>query len=157
VRTIPDGFEVHHSLVVTQAMTVDFEVAGDDKLGALHPVYATYWMAKHMELVSRKIILPYLEEHEEGIGYRVEVDHLASALPGMRVDVTGVFERQVGNRVHVACSAVSELGDVIGRGATVQVILSRTRLDDNLAALRHRWDSHLADVHRADTRAGGER
>lgn len=149
--TIPDGFETHHSLVVTQAMTVDFEVVGDDRLGALHPVYATYWMAKHMELVSRKIILPYLEEHEEGIGYRVEVDHLASALPGMRVDVTGVFERQVGNRVHVGCSAVSELGDVIGRGATVQVILSKTRLEDNLTTLQGRWASHQSGA-----RHGGE-
>lgn len=150
MRTIPDGFETHHAVVVTEAMTVDFEVVDDAKLGALHPVYATYWMAKHMELVSRKIILPYLEEHEEGIGFRVEVDHVASALPGMRVDVTGVFERQVGNRVHVACSAVSELGDIIGRGATVQVILSKTRLEDNLAALQRRWDSYQAD-------AGGER
>ncbi|HET8985710.1 MAG TPA: thioesterase family protein [Trueperaceae bacterium] len=142
MRIIPSGFTSHHGVLVTQAMTVDFEVEDDDKLGALHPVYATYWLAKHMELVSRKIILPYLEDDEEGIGYRVEVDHLASALPGMRVDVIGVFDHQTGNRVHVRCQAVSELGDVIGRGATVQVILAKTRLDDNLMKLEQRWDSH---------------
>src|SRR5690606_38914008 len=117
MRPIPPGFEARHTVLVTPAMTVDFEVADDDKLGELHPVYATYWLAKHMELVSRKIILPYLEDDEEGIGYRVEVDHLASALPGMRVDVTGVLDRQTNNRVHVSCTAVSELGDLIGRGA----------------------------------------
>lgn len=120
-------------------MTVDFAVAGDARLGRLHPVYATYWMAKHMELVSRKIILPYLEEGEEGIGYRVEVDHLASALPGMRVDIEGVFNRQERNRVHVDCRAVNELGDLIGEGATVQVILSTERLNDNFEKLRARW------------------
>jgi len=136
---IPPGHQARHSVLVTPAMTVDFEVEDDDKLGALHPVYATYWLAKHMELVSRKVILPYLEDHEEGIGYRVEVDHLASALPGMRVSITGVFDRQAGNRVHVNCTAVSELGDVIGRGATVQVILAKTRLEDNLAKLKERW------------------
>src|SRR5690606_6226812 len=128
-------------VLVTPTMTVDFE-QGDGRLGALHPVYATYWLAKHMELVSRKIILPYLEEHEEGIGFRVEVDHLASALPGMLVNVTGTFERLAGNRVHVDCTAVSELGDLIGRGATVQVILSKARLEDNLAQLEKRWESH---------------
>lgn len=142
MRPIPAGFEAQHSVLVTQAMTVDFEVEDDDRLGALHPVYATYWLVKHMELVGRKIILPYLEEGEEGIGYRVEVDHLASALPGMRVTVTGVLARHDGNRVHVDCTAVSEIGDVIGRGTTVQVILPNSRLDENLAKLRRRWDEH---------------
>lgn len=139
---IPPGYEAHHDLVVTPAMTVDFQVEGDARLGALHPVYATYWLAKHIELVSRKIILPYLEDGEEGIGYRVEVDHLASALPGMRVSVTGVFERQASNRVHVSCTAHNELGDLIGRGATVQVILAKARLEDNFAKLEDRWHAH---------------
>lgn len=120
-------------------MTVDFEVEGDPKLGPLHPVYATYWLAKHMELVSRKIILPYLEPGEEGIGYRVEVDHLAPALPGMRLDINAAFDRQEKNRVHVDCEAISELGDVIGRGSTVQVILPQERLDANLENLLNRW------------------
>ena len=142
MRTIPDGFEVHHSLVVTQAMTVDFEVAGDDKLGALHPVYATYWMAKHMELVSRKIILPFLEEGEAGIGFAVAVEHLASALPGMRVTLTATFERQERNRVHASCRATNELGDLVGTGSTVQVILPEERLERGFAELRARWEAH---------------
>lgn len=139
MRAIPAGHKAHHALIVDERMTVDFEVADDPKLGPLHPVYATYWLAKHMELVSRKIILPYLEDGEEGIGYRVEVDHLASALPGMRVDVEGVFDRQERNRVHVDCRAVSELGDLIGVGATVQVILPSEKLAMNLEKLRDRW------------------
>lgn len=139
MRTIPEAHTAHHAIVVTEAMTVDFDVADDPRLGSLHPVYATYWLAKHMELVSRKIILPYLEDGEEGIGYRVEVDHLASALPGMRVDIHGVFSRHDRNRVHVDCRAVSELGDLIGQGSTVQVILKIDRLDANLEKLRSRW------------------
>ena len=133
MREIESGRTAHHSIVVTKAMTVDFEVVDDDRLGPLHPVYATYWMAKHMELVSRKIILPYLADQEEGIGFRVE------ALPGMRVDISAVFDRQVGNRVHVNCRATSELGDVIGEGATIQVILPQAKLDRNLERLRARW------------------
>ena len=139
MRTIPTGHTAHHSIVVSEAMTVDFEVAGDPRLGPLHPVYATYWMANHMELVSRKIILPYLDQGEEGIGFRAEVDPLASALPGMRVDVDATFVRQERNRVHVACRAHSELGDLIGEGATVQVILPLTKLQSNIAALEERW------------------
>lgn len=137
MREIPAGRQARHELVVTPEMTVDFE-QDDPKLGALHPVYATYWMAKHMELASRKIILPYLEDDEEGIGFRVEVTHLASALPGMGVKVEARFRETAKNRVHVDCSVYSELGDLIGEGSTVQVILKKDRLEANFAALRDR-------------------
>lgn len=141
MREIPAGYVAVHELVVTPAMTVDFE-QDDPRLGALHPVYATYWLAKHMELASRKVILPFLEEGEEGIGYRVEVTHLASALPGMRVRVEARFRETVGNRVFADCRAVSELGDVIGEGATVQVILPKAKLEASFARLRERARAH---------------
>ncbi len=143
MRPIPEHFATHHAVVVTPAMTVDFEHGRHDpRLGKLHPVYATYWLTKHMELVSRKIILPFLEPGEEGIGQAVEVRHLASALPGMRVDLQAAFERMDGNRVHASCVATSELGDRIGEGATVQVILPSDRLSAAFERLRQRWDRH---------------
>ncbi len=142
MRAIPEGLETHHEVLVTDAMTVDFEDRADPRLGKLHPVYATYWMTKHMELVSRKIILPFLEEGEAGIGFAVEVKHLASALPGMRVRLTATFERMERNRVHATCQAVNELGDLIGTGATVQVILPETKLQAGFDDLRARWDAH---------------
>lgn len=141
MRPIPVGYGTTHELLVTEAMTVDFEDRTDPRLGKLHPVYATYWMAKHMELVSRKIILPFLEEGEAGIGYSVEVTHLASALPGMRVTLTARFERQERNRVHASCRAVSQLGDLLGTGSTVQVILPEARLRTAFDDLRARFEA----------------
>ena len=88
MRPIPEGYEAVFETVVTPEMTVRFE-----ELGPVHPVYATYWMVKHMELAGRKIILPFLEEGEEGIGSYVEARHLASALPGMRVRVVARHEK----------------------------------------------------------------
>ena len=142
MRPIPDGYETRHQIVVTDAMTVDFEDREDPRLGKLHPVYATYWLAKHMELVSRKIILPFLEEGEAGIGFEVAVKHVASALPGMRVTLTARFERMERNRVFATCQAVSELGDVLGTGSTVQVILSEERLEGSFDDLRRRFEEH---------------
>ena len=139
MRQIPAGFEARFEVVVTAAMTVDFEDKGDPRLGKLHPVYATYWLVKEVEPLRRPLILPFLEEGEEGIGHAVEVRHLASALPGMRVLLTATLERQEGNRVHAACRAVSELGDVIGEGATVQVVLPEAQLQRAFARLRERW------------------
>ena len=147
MKAIPDGFEATFEVTVTEAMTVDFE-QDDPRLGRLHPVYATYWLTKHAELVSRKIILPFLEDGDEGIGHEVRIRHLASALPGMRVKLTARFVRREGNRVVADVRAVSELGDVVGEGATTQVVLPREKLERGLAALRERWEAALADAPR---------
>lgn len=149
MRQIPEGYETQHLIVVTEAMTVDFEDREDPRLGKLHPVYATYWLTKHMELVSRKIILPFLEEGEAGIGYEVAVKHLASALPGMRVHLTARFERMERNRVHASCEARTELGDLIGTGSTVQVILPEERLQAAFDDLRRRFEERK-DADRSD-------
>lgn len=138
MRAIPEGSEARHDIVVTDAMTVDFEQA-DPRLGRLHPVYATYWLTKHAELAGRKLILPYLEDGEEGIGYQVGLTHLASALPGMRVEVTARLRSQEGNRVVADVRAVNELGDLVGEGTTTQVILSQVRLERSFERLRERW------------------
>ncbi len=142
MKAIPDGYEATFEVTVTEAMTVDFE-QDDPRLGRLHPVYATYWLTKHAELVSRKIILPFLDDGDEGIGHEVRIRHLASALPGMRVKLTARFVRQEGSRVYADVRGVSELGDVVGEGATTQVVLPREKLELGLAKLRDRWEAAL--------------
>ncbi|MCS7059164.1 MAG: thioesterase family protein [Meiothermus sp.] len=144
MKPIPIGYQAIFETVVTDEMTVDFE-QGDPQLGKLHPVYATYWMAKHMELAGRKIILPFLEENEEGIGSKVSVDHQASALPGMRVRIVAEHLRTEGNRVHARCTAWNELGDRIGEGYTEQVILPKEKLRRIFERLEVRWREHRAD------------
>ena len=115
MKRIPEGTTATYTLTVTEAMTVDFE-QNTPELGQLHPVYATYWLTKHMELVSRKIILPFLEPHEEGIGFEVAVKHLASALPGMEVSLTARYLRTEKNRIYTRCEAFNELSDKVGEG-----------------------------------------
>lgn len=138
MKPIPEGYRADFEVTVTEAMTVDFE-QDDPRLGRLHPVYATYWLTKHVELVSRKIILPFLEPGEEGIGHAVSVTHLASALPGMRVRLTARFAGREGNRVFAEVRALNELGDVVGEGGTTQVILPAASLEAAFARLRQRW------------------
>ncbi|AEB12015.1 thioesterase family protein [Marinithermus hydrothermalis] len=143
MKPIPIGYQAVFETVVTPEMTVDFE-----ELGKVHPVYATYWMTKHMELAGRKIILPFLEEGEDGIGHEVEVRHLASALPGMRVKIVAEHLRTEGNRVYAACRAYNELGDLIGEGRTTQVILPKAKIQAAFDKLRARWESQKTEVNR---------
>lgn len=134
MRAIPPGHTATLTVIVTDEMTVQF-----GELGAVHPVYATYWLARHFEEAGRKLILPFLEPGEGAIGSQVDVIHTASALPGMRVTVTATFGRSEGRRVVCRLNAVNELGDDIGHGTTTQVALPQERIDANFEALRARW------------------
>jgi predicted thioesterase len=105
-------------VVVTEEMTVRF-----DELGPVHPVYATYSMAKHFEEAGRKLLLRHLEPGEAGIGSKVTVEHLAPAWVGDAIRVTARCVDVRGNRLTCACSAVDADGRELGRGTTEQVVL----------------------------------
>lgn len=141
MKAIPKGYTAYHALTVRDDMTVDFEQA-EPQLGKLHPIYATYWLTKHIELVSRKLILPFLEEGEEGIGFEVYVKHIASALPGMRVSLKAMHIRTERERVYASCEAFNELGDKIGEGKTTQIVTAQAKLEQAFDKLDRRWKSN---------------
>lgn len=125
---IPDRLlpEATIEVVVTPEMRAAFD--GE----VIHEVYGTASMVGHMELAARHVILAAREEHEEGIGYRVEATHLAPAPVGSRVTVTARLRGVDGNRVTCAVEARTGRG-VIGRGLVVQVILPRETLQRRFA------------------------
>jgi fluoroacetyl-CoA thioesterase len=119
VRPVPVGASAVLDVVVTPEMTVHF-----DELGPVHPVYATYSMAKHFEEAGRKLLLRHLEPGEAGIGSALSVEHLAPSWVGDLVRVTASCAEVRGNRLTCECAAVDTEGRVLGRGTTVQVVLS---------------------------------
>jgi fluoroacetyl-CoA thioesterase len=118
VRPIPAGATAELDVVVTPEMTVRF-----DELGPVHPVYATYSMAKHFEEAGRKLLLRHLEPGEAGIGSRVSVEHLAPAWVGDALRVTARCVEVRGNRLSCTCVAVDAGSRELGRGTTEQVVL----------------------------------
>ena len=134
MKPIPEGYEGHLGVVVTDEMTVDFS-----ELGKIHPVYATYWIARHMEEAGRMVIVPFLEEGDEGIGSAVSVKHLASALPGMRIEVIAKHVATEGPKIICECTATSELGDLVATGSTEQHVFSAVKVQAGFDDLEHRW------------------
>ena len=126
---VPVGATAELALVVTPEMTVRF-----DELGPVHPVYATYSMAKHFEEAGRKLLLPSLEPGEAAIGRSVSVEHLAPSWVGDALRVTARCVEVRGNRLTCACTAVDGDGREVGRGTTVQTVLAEEALDARLAA-----------------------
>ena len=129
MRPVPVGAAAELDVVVTPEMTVRF-----DELGPVHPVYATYSMAKHFEEAGRKLLLRHLEPGEAGIGRSVSVEHLAPSWVGDALRVTARCVEVRGNRLTCACTAVDADGREVGRGATVQAVLSEEALDARIGA-----------------------
>ena len=129
MRPVPVGESAVLDVVVTPEMTVRF-----DELGPVHPVYATYSMAKHFEEAGRKLLLQYLEPGEAGIGRSVSVEHLAPAWVGDAVRVTARCVELRDERLTCECTAVDAGGRELGRGTTVQVVLSEAALRARIGA-----------------------
>jgi len=126
------GAEASVSVTVTPDMLATFE-----ELGAVHPLYATWSMVRHMELACRKIILPYLEPGEDAVGHSISVTHLGPSRAGDRVTARARLLEVRGNRIICAVEAHTEAGK-IGEGTQVQVLLSKDavrRLADPPAAV----------------------
>lgn len=107
-------------------VTPEMQAAFADE--TVHKVYSTYALVHHAEWVARKIILDYLEEHEEGMGYHVDIYHLKPTLPGMQVNLKARVKSIRNNRVTCAIEAFNSLGK-IARGFVTQVIVEKDWLD----------------------------
>ncbi len=113
------------TITVTEDMCPAFDAI------VVHRVYSTWSMAHHMELAARKVLAPHLEEHEEGIGSHLSIDHLAPTPLGDRVRVEAVAV-EIGPTTLVCDVNAYHVrpGDerLVGRGRQVQRILPRTKL-----------------------------
>ena len=129
MRPISPGTEAEVRVVVDGTMLAGFEGR------VVHAVYSTAAMVSHLELAGRKIILPYLEEGEEGVGHAIAVTHLVPTLPGMVVMARARYRETRGRQVICDVEAFNRWGK-IGEGTFTQVIVDRQKLDDRLAELR---------------------
>lgn len=88
----------------------------------VHRVYSTWSLAHHMELAARKVLAPYLEEDEEGLGTHLSVEHLSLTLVGKTVRV--VAEASAVGSDRVVCDVRAYEGDrLIARGSQTQRVL----------------------------------
>ncbi|MFQ5492486.1 MAG: thioesterase family protein [Phycisphaerae bacterium] len=116
------GLTVGTAAQVEARVTEDMCPAFDGVV--VHWVYSTWSLAHHMELAARKVLAPFLEEHEEGLGTHLSIEHLGPTPVGKTVRVearaTAVGEHRL------VCAVEAYDGErMIGRGEQVQRVLPK--------------------------------
>lgn len=91
----------------------------------VHRVYSTWSLVHHMEIAARKVLVDFLEPHEEGLGVHVSVDHLAPCPIGRTVRIRAELT-EVAPKGRVICKVTAWDGPrLLARGKQIQVVLGR--------------------------------
>jgi len=93
----------------------------------LHPVCATFALARDFEWSSRLFFLEMKDDDEEGVGTMLSVDHKSPALVGEEVLFKATVEKIEKNEL--ICTIEAKVGDrVIATGRTGQKMLKKEKL-----------------------------
>jgi predicted thioesterase len=96
-------------------------------------VYATPWMMRDIERTCRSFLDEYLEDTENSVGARVELDHLGPTLLDMWVDVTATVTEIDGRRINFEVEVRDAL-DTVGRARHVRFVVDLARQKERLEA-----------------------
>lgn len=81
------------TITVTEAMTAAF----DDEY--VHPVYGTAALVRHVEQVSRRLLVEHLEPEHEGVGAEISVRQLVPVAVGATVTLTATVVAATSRRL----------------------------------------------------------
>lgn len=122
---LSEGQEAVIETVVTPEMFAQFD------RDIIHRTFSTVSMVYYMEWASRKLILPFLEPGEEGMGVSVSVKHIKPALEGATIRFTAVIREIKGS--YVISEVEAKRGpELIGIGTVKQVILPLKTITEKL-------------------------
>ncbi len=110
------------------------DVAAFDS-GQVHPVYATFALARDAEWACRLFVLDLKDADEEGIGTFVTVQHVSPALVGQTVTFVATVKELKGNSI--VCSYTAKVGNrLVAHGEQGQKILKQERLQQLFSSLK---------------------
>lgn len=124
-----DGLTLGQEAVITATVTPDMFAQFEGEV--VHPAYSTVSMVYHMEWASRQIILPYLDDDEEGVGAAVKVKHIAPTGVGSRIKAVAKVSRLEQDVVITQVDVYNDK-ELIGTGEVKQVILKKTEIQRKL-------------------------
>ncbi|MFC4557903.1 thioesterase family protein [Virgibacillus kekensis] len=125
------GLHIGSTASINVEVTRDMFAQFDEEV--VHPTYSTVSMVYHMELVSRKLLLPYLETDEEGMGASVTVKHIAPSGLGSTIDVTATVLK-VDERAVVTEVLLKNEHGIIGKGEVKQAVIPKKVINERIGS-----------------------
>ncbi|RYD83060.1 MAG: hypothetical protein EOP53_01900 [Sphingobacteriales bacterium] len=127
-KLLKTGDVKQYRRIITEADAAVFEN------GMVHPVYATFALARDAEWACRQFVLEIKAADEEGIGTYLTVNHFSPALIGEEILFKAMMKSIKGNEI--ICSYEAKVGErLIASGETGQKILKRSKLDRIFASI----------------------
>lgn len=127
------GLKVGMSETLEITVTKDMFAIFDEEV--IHPAYSTASMVKHMEQVSRQLILPFLEPHEESAGAKVSMTHIAPTPEGSKVTCVALLTSSTEKIVTTEVVVKNALG-VIGKGTVSIALLQKGYMEKQLKTIQ---------------------
>jgi predicted thioesterase len=107
MKDIPPGTTEETTIEVTKEMAVPHLPI---------PMYSTPSMVGHFEQACLRMMIPFHDQAETSVGYRVDVRHLAPTPVGQKVKIVAKLREQDGRKVVFDVEAYNEGGTKIGEG-----------------------------------------
>lgn len=107
-------------------------------MGEALRVYSTPSMLLDVETACRELVLPHLDEGEDTVGVRVELDHLGATLLGSEVEVAARVTAVDGPRIDLEIEVKDELGETVGRAQHGRFVVETERQRRRLERLAER-------------------
>jgi predicted thioesterase len=120
------GVTATSTLTVDRDRTIGF-------MGEQARVYATPMLVRDIEMACRELLLQHLDPGEDSVGTRVELDHLAATLLGMRVELTVTVASIQGRAITLEVSGRDSL-DLICKGRHNRFVVDVKTTEARLAA-----------------------
>jgi fluoroacetyl-CoA thioesterase len=125
-NTLHAGATANTALTVDRERTIDF-------MGEKARVYATPMLVRDIEIACRNLLLDHLDPGEDSVGTRVELDHLAATLMGMKVELTATISEVKGRLVSFEFTGRDNL-EPICRGRHQRFVVDVKTTESRLAA-----------------------
>jgi fluoroacetyl-CoA thioesterase len=123
--SLTPGIAATREFTVDRERTIDF--MGEDAR-----VYATPMLVRDIEVTCREMLLEHLDPGEDSVGTRVEIDHLAATLFGMKVSIQATLAELKG-RAAVFDIVGTDGVDTICRGRHARFIANVEQVKQRLA------------------------
>ena len=123
------GDKKHHSKRINEYDLASFEDRN------VHPVCSTFALAREMEWASRLFVLEMLEDDEEGIGTKLEINHKSPAILDEELIIKAVVNSI--EQHQIICDISVSVGDrLIALGVTGQKILKKSKIDSLISNIQ---------------------